>query len=144
MLRLRLLYSINLLMKMSENIIFLLKLLRVFLYDTRLFAVNLIFDWVVTCNDNTQIKHFISESVLLIQQLYCLSALSTTVTSLLIRIDIKSSICHADLFSTKIRLELLFCVNVDQNCLRLDSWCFSELINIELLLWHLLFYSVCI
>src|SRR5437667_9390295 len=106
---------------MPENTVFSLRVLRIFLYDMRLSAVNLIFNQVVTCNDNTQIKHFVLRSVFLIQQLYCLSALSMTVASLLMRVDIRSSICHADLFSTEIELELLFCVDINQNCLKLNS-----------------------
>ena len=151
LLKLRLLYVVDSLaemsesmifwlMKMPENIIFWLRLLRVFLYDMRLSAVNLIFNWVITCNDSTWIKSSVSESMLLIWQLYYLSALiSTAVASLLTRIDIKSLICqNVDLFSTKIELELLFCVDVDQNCLKFDSW------NFSMFLWYFSFYFIII
>ena len=113
------------LMKMFEDTVFWLRLLKIFLYDIRLSAVNLIFDWIVACNDNTQIKHSVLRSVSLIWQLYCLPALSMTVASLLTRVDIRSSIYHADLSSTEVELELLLCVDVDQNCLRLDLQSFS-------------------
>ena len=80
--------------KMLESTIFWLRLLKVFLYNMRLSAVNLIFDWVVTYNDNTWIKHSVLKSVLLIWQLYCLSVSNAAVASLLTRVDIRSSICH--------------------------------------------------
>ena len=144
LLKLKLLYDVNSLIKMSKNTIIWLRLLKIFLYSTRSSAVNLIFDWVVACNDNTQIKHSVSESVSLIQQLYYLPALSMTIASLLMRIDIRSLICHVNLSSTEIRLELLFCVNVDQNCLKLNSQCFSEFIDIELFLWCFSFCFICI
>ena len=101
-------------MKMPKDTVFWLRLLRVFLYDMRLSAVNLIFNQVVACNDNTQIKHSVLKSGSLIQQLYYLPVLNAAVTNLLMRIDIKLSICqNVDLSSTKVELESLFCVNVD-------------------------------
>ena len=121
LLKLRLLYSINSLMKMFENIVFWLKLVKVFLYDMKLFAVNLIFNQVVACNNKIWIKLLTSESVFLILQLYCSSVSSTAIASLLIRVDIKSLICqNVNLFSTEIRFKSLFYVNINQNCLKLD------------------------
>ena len=124
LLKLRLLYVIDsLMMKMLKDTVSWLRLVRVFLYDTRLSAVNLAFDQVITCNDKTQIKLSVSESIFLTLQLYCLSVLSMTVASLLIRVDIRSSTSQdVDLSSTEIRLELLFCiVDINQNCLKLNS-----------------------
>ena len=126
LLKLRLLYNIDSLMKMLKNIVFWLRLLKIFLYDMKLSAVNLIFNWIVTCNDNTQIKHFILRSVFLIWQLYYLSVLSVTVASLLTRVDIRSLICqNISLFSTEIKFESLFYVNINWNCLKFNSQNFS-------------------
>ena len=51
------------------------------------------------------------------------------ITSLLIRIDIKSLIYqNVSLFLIKIEFELLFYVDVDQNCLKLVLQCFLKLI----------------
>ena len=65
---LKLLKDIDSLMRLSKDTVFLMKLLKdiISLNDTRLSAVNLIFDWVITCNDNTWIKYSVSRSVLLI------------------------------------------------------------------------------
>ena len=121
-----------LLMKMSENIIFWLRLL-VLLYNTRLSAVNLIFDQVIACSDKIQIKLSASESVLLMLQLYCLLILSMAVASLLARVDIKSSTCQN--VNLLIRFELTH-FNIDWNCLKLNSWDFSALS------WCLSFYFI--
>ena len=87
--------SVSRLMRMLEDTIFWSKLL-VFLYDSKLSAVNLIFDQVIICNDSTQIKFFVSEFMSLIWQLYYLFALiNAAVASLLTSIDIKLSICHS-------------------------------------------------
>ena len=83
--------SVSRLVRMLEDTVLSLRPI-VFLYDSRLSAVNLIFDWVIVCKNSTQIKSSASESVLLIWQLYCLPVLiSTTVASFLISVDIKSS-----------------------------------------------------
>ena len=89
-------------MKMFKNTIFWLRLLKNFLYNTKSSAINLIFDQIITCNDNIWIKHSVLRSVFLIQQLYCLSASSMTIINLLTRIDIKLLICqNISLSSTK-------------------------------------------
>jgi len=93
--------SVLKLIRISEDIIFSLRLIIflklrsfVFLYDSRLSAVNLIFDQVIICNDSTQIKSSVSESAFFTWQLYCLLILiSITVASFLTSIDIKLLIC---------------------------------------------------
>src|SRR5437764_320854 len=87
----------------------------------RLFTINLIFDQVIACKDNTQIKHFISESLSLTQH-SCSSALSiAVVTSLLTSIRIRLLIYHdielldlnsIELILADIELELLVSVDV--------------------------------